>query len=64
MIGGKFPKPYINDVKKDDSIMVYPPTETMDIGARRSALPSSASTGPRSLEHVGGSAGSNGASKK
>jgi hypothetical protein len=51
----KFPKPYINDVKKDESIMIYVPTETMDIGARKSALPPSASTGPKSLEHVGGS---------
>ena len=63
MIGGKFPKPYINDVKKDDSIMVYPPIETMDIGARRSALPASASTGPKSLEHVGTSAGGGGGKK-
>ena len=60
---GKFPKPYINDVKKDDSTMVYPPIETMDIGARRSALPSSASTGPKSLEHVGTSAGGGGGKK-
>ena len=63
MSGGKFPKPYINDVKKDDSTMVYPPIETMDIGARRSALPSSASTGPKSLEHVGTSAGGGGGKK-
>ena len=57
MTSGRIPKPYINDVSKDDSIMVYVPMDKMDIGARSSGLPKSASTGPKSLEHVGGSAG-------
>ena len=63
MSSGRFPKPYLNDVAKDTTIMVYPPTEVMDIGARKSALPSSASTGPKSLEHVGTSAGGGGGKK-
>ena len=57
MTSGRIPKPYINDVSKDDSIMVYVPMDKMDIGARSSGLPKSASTGLKSLEHVGGSAG-------
>lgn len=57
MSSGKFPKPYINDVKRDDSTMVYVATDKMDIGARKSAMPKTASEGPRSLEHTGGSAG-------
>ena len=58
MSNGRMPRPYVNDVKKDDAMMVYVPTETMDIGARRSGLPAAASGGPRSLEHVGSTAGS------
>ena len=42
--------------------MVYVPFETMGIGARKSGLPGNASEGPKSLEHVGGSAGSSNAS--
>lgn len=57
MTSGRTPKPYVNDVSKDDSILVYVPTETMDIGARRSGLPKSASTGPKPIEHVGSTAG-------
>ena len=59
MSEGKFPKPYVNDVRKDESLMQYVPTDKMDIGARSSGLPKSASEGPKSLEHVGGSAGKN-----
>ena len=57
MTSGRLPKPSITDVAKDSSIMVYVDTEKMGIGARSSGLPKSASTGPGSLEHVGGSAG-------
>ncbi len=60
----RFPRAYVNQVKKDDSTMVYVPTETMDIGARRSGLPSSASQGPASIEHVGKSATGSGGDKK
>lgn len=52
-----FPKPYVNDVVKNESLMVYVPTDHMGIGARKAALPKAASEGPKSLEHVGGSAG-------
>lgn len=52
-----FPKPYANDVKKDESLMQYIPTDHMGIGARKAAMPAKASEGPKSLEHVGGSAG-------
>ena len=57
MAGEKFPKPYQNDVKKDESVMVYIPTDTMGIGARKSGLPNMASDGPGRLEHVGSSTG-------
>lgn len=58
MSTGRFPKAYVNDVKKDDSMMVYVQMDKMDIGARESGKPKMASTGPKSLEHVGSSAGS------
>jgi len=57
MTTGRTPRAYVNDVKKDDATMVYVPFETMGIGARRSAMPKSASEGPKSIEHVGTSAG-------
>ena len=61
MAEGRFPKPYVESVKKDESIMVYIPTETMGIGARTSGLPNQASdTEKMSLQHVGGSAGGSG----
>ena len=58
MAEGRFPKPYVDSVKKDESIMVYIPTDKMGIGARPSGMPSQASdTEKMSLQHVGGSAG-------
>ena len=60
----KFPKPYINDAVKDETVMQYIPTDHMGIGARKAALPATASNGPKSLEHVGGSAGNGSKSKK
>jgi hypothetical protein len=56
MAGDRFPKPYVGDVKKDDALLVYVPMDTMGIGARKSGMPKEASSGPKSLEHVGGSA--------
>jgi hypothetical protein len=56
MTTGRIPKPYINDVKQDDSTMVYVPFENMDIGSRKSGTPANASSGPKSLQHVGDSA--------
>lgn len=53
----RFPKAYTSEVKRDDSLMVYPTFDTMGIGARKSGLPKEASAGPKALEHVGGSAG-------
>lgn len=55
-----FPKPYVNDVKKDDSLMVYVEFPHMGIGARASGMPKSVSDGPKSIDHVGSSAGGNG----
>ena len=63
MAEGRFPKPYVESVKKDEAIMVYVPTDKMDIGARTSGLPDSASKGPMSLEHVGGDQGKRGMGK-
>ena len=61
MAEGKFPKPYINTVKKDDSTMVYVKSfDNLDIGARPSGQPKSVSSGPKSIEHVGGTTSSNG----
>lgn len=58
MSTGTFPKPYINDVPKEgsDSMMVTVDFDKLGIGARTSGLPKDASTGPRPLDHVGGSA--------
>jgi hypothetical protein len=52
-MAGSIPKPYVNDVKRDDSVMVYTTFDHTGIGGRRVALPNAASTGPKSLEHVG-----------
>ena len=49
-----FPKPYMNDVVKDTSTMVYvQPIENLGIGARPSGLPKNNVNGSRSIEHVG-----------
>lgn len=58
---GKFPGPYVNDAKQDDSVMEYVVFPTMDIGARKSGLPSSADMAgdPKQsmgISHVGNSA--------
>ena len=60
MSAGKIPGPYQNSVKVDDGLMVYPPFEKMDIGARNSGLPGSASAGPKALQHVGSGEGQRG----
>ena len=59
---GKFPGPYINDVKEDESVMEMVPRETMDIGARRSGLPKASDMAgdparSMTISHVGGTAG-------
>ena len=53
---GKFPRPYVNTVKRDDALMEYVTFENLGIGARKSGMPKEASEGPKSLEHVGQSA--------
>lgn len=60
MAEGKFPRPYVNDVKRDEERMVYTKFENNEIGARKSGLPKEVSTGPKSLEHVGQNANSGG----
>ncbi len=57
----KFPRAYSATVKEDRAVMEYVPFQKMGIGATATGLPESASKGPLSLEHVGGSQG-NGAS--
>jgi len=52
-VEGRFPRPYVNDVKRDDAMMVYTKFENTDIGARKSGMPKEVSQGPKSLEHVG-----------
>lgn len=56
---GKFPGPYVNDAKKDDTIMEYVPMDTMDIGARKSGLATKGEVkrDDMGIEHVGGMAG-------
>ena len=56
----RFPKAYTSEVKKDESLMIMVPTATMGIGARKSGLPNTVSTGPASIEHVGKSASGKG----
>lgn len=53
MSQGKVPTPYVNDVKEDNSTMVYMPFDVMGIGARKSGIPTGGTNGVRSLEHVG-----------
>ena len=57
---GKLPGPYVNDVSVDNGLMEYPPFPQMDIGARKSGMPGSASMGPKRIEHVGDSDGTRG----
>ena len=56
----RFPKAYTADVKRDDALCVYTTFPTMGIGARKSGLPATVSTGPASIEHVGKSASGKG----
>jgi hypothetical protein len=52
-MGGRFPRAYDSDVKKDEGMMVYIPTDKMGIGARPSGLPKGDIAEIKSLEHVG-----------
>jgi hypothetical protein len=53
----RFPKPYVNNTKKDDALMEYVPFEKTGIGSRSSGLPKEGKAGNLNLEHVGGTAG-------
>lgn len=53
----KFPGPYLNDTKKDESIMKYVPTDSLGIGARASGMPKKVGSGGMGIDHVGGAAG-------
>jgi hypothetical protein len=55
---GKFPRPYVNDIPNPETVsgIEYVPFRNMDIGARKSGMPSMASCGPNKLDHVGTSA--------
>lgn len=58
-MSGTFPRPYQNSVPENPETvpgMEYVPFRTMDIGARKSGMPATASSGPKKLDHVGGSA--------
>lgn len=54
----RFPGPYMNDVPNPNTVsgIEYVPFDTMDIGARKSGMPASASNGPNKIDHVGTSA--------
>lgn len=61
----RFPRPYVNDAKKDEEIMVYVPFETMGIGARKSGLPNKATDGSQlNIEHVGDSTGNGNSARR
>jgi hypothetical protein len=64
MSTGKIPGPYVNDVKRDDSLMEYTNLDTMDIGARPSGLPKGGVNGMKSIQHVGDSDGKRGGEPK
>lgn len=52
---GKFPGPYINDVKAADPIMKRVDPDNLDIGARNSGMPKSVKS-EATISHVGESA--------
>lgn len=54
----KFPGPYINDTKQDDSTMIYVRGggfDALDIGARKSGMVSGIKATEMGIEHVGNS---------
>lgn len=52
MAATKFPGPYVNDTKKDESVMKYVPMNSLDIGARASGMPKSVGSDGMTLDHV------------
>lgn len=54
-----FPKPYVNSISAEDSMIVRVPMKHLGIGARPSGMPSGSGFGENmKIEHVGGSKGS------
>lgn len=53
-----FPRPYLNQTRENDPIVIRVNQDTMDIGARPSGLPKDVKTDVMGLDHVGGKAGS------
>ena len=54
-----FPKPYVNQSKKDDSLMEYVPMDNGDIGSRKSNMKAVSGRGESmSIEHVSNREGS------
>lgn len=53
---GKFPGPYISDVKANDPIMKRVDQDRLEIGARSSGMPKNIKSEGTSLRHVGESA--------
>lgn len=52
MADTKFPGPYVNQTKKDDSLMKYVPMDHLDIGARASGMPKGGIGEGMRLDHV------------
>ncbi len=55
MAEGKFPGPYINSVKEEDSMMIRVDQDLLGIGARSSGLPKDIKNSTQSISHVGNS---------
>lgn len=53
---GKFPEPYLNTTKEDDSIMKRVDQDKSEIGARNSGLPKDVKSSNMGIDHVGESA--------
>jgi hypothetical protein len=50
---GKFPGPYLNDVKAQDPIMKRVDQDNLEIGARPSGMPKGGIKSEASINHVG-----------
>lgn len=55
MAGTKFPGPYVNDTKIDESLMKYVPFDNTEIGSRKSGMPKGIGAEKMSIDHVGDS---------
>jgi hypothetical protein len=54
----RFPGPYLNDTKAEDSIMIRVPMDKSGIGANDAGLPKGGvNSGIMTLRHVGGALG-------